>query len=467
MKNVITKQDEFDVIVAGGGMAGVCAAVAAARNGAHTLLTDRYAFLGGNATAGLLGCFLTFHNMKGEKICNGIPQEVVDGCISLGGAFREHRGHLPNAYGNAYSVTPIDAEVLKLVVQRLCLGAGVHLALDTYIVGPIVEGSRVAGIRVFNKTGETTIRGKVVIDSTGDADVVARGGGSFLRGDEQGRTMSISLFSRMGNVDLQKHLDYVKAHPEEFMLAEDPFIGKTKAEKAAELKHWMDYPLITGHYTAVKVAQAKGEFHPNRQRVVFSITTTPGVVTLNSTSMLGYNPVDGEALTRAAIEGREQVFLVADFYRKYVPGFEKSFILDSASALGVRESRRIVGEETLTDDWCVAGCKSERDIARGAYCLDVHQASGIIEHKHIKNGEYYGIPYGCLVPKDVEGILVAGRCLSSERFANGSARNMAHIQAMGQAAGTAAAISVKTGRLPREVDVAVLRQTLTAQGALV
>jgi hypothetical protein len=97
----------------------------------------------------------------------------------------------------------------------------------------------------------------------------------------------------------------------------------------------------------------------------------------------------------------------------------------------------------------------------------VHQASGIIEHKHIKNGEYYGIPYGCLVPKDVEGILVAGRCLSSERFANGSARNMAHIQAMGQAAGTAAAISVKTGRLPREVDVAVLRQTLTAQGALV
>ncbi|MES2482340.1 MAG: FAD-dependent oxidoreductase [Pseudomonadota bacterium] len=460
-------QKEFDVIVAGGGMAGVCAAVAAARNGARTLLTDRYAFLGGNATAGLLGNFLTFHDMKGEQICDGIPQEVVDGCIALGGAFREHRGHLPNAYGNAFSVTPIDAEVLKLVAQKLCLGAGVRLALNTYTVGPLVEDNRVVGIRTFDKSGESEIRGKVIIDCTGDADLVAKAGGTFKLGDEQGRTMSISLFSRLGNVDLQRHLAYVKANPEEFMLAEDPFLGKTKAQKAAELNHWMDYPLVTGHYTAVKQAQAKGEFHPNRQRVVFSITTTPGVVTLNSTSMLGYDPLDGEALTRAAIEGREQLLRVHDFYRKYVPGFENAFIVDSASALGVRESRRIDGMETLTDEGCVQGRKSDRDIGRGAYCLDVHQASGIIEHMHIENGDYYGIPYGCLVPRDLDGILVAGRCLSSERFANGSARNQAHVQAMGQAVGTAAAMSVKTGRQPREIDVQALRNTLTAQGALV
>jgi hypothetical protein len=135
--------------------------------------------------------------------------------------------------------------------------------------------------------------------------------------------------------------------------------------------------------------------------------------------------------------------------------------------LGVRESRRIVGVETLTDKGCVEGRKSERDIGRGAYCLDVHQASGIIEHLHIDNGDSYGIPYGCLVPRDLDGVLVAGRCLSSERFANGSARNQAHIQAMGQAAGTAAAMSVKSGCQPREIDVSALRKTLTAQGALV
>lgn len=462
-----SSQDEFDVIVAGGGMAGVCAAVAAARNGARTLLTDRYAFLGGNATAGLLGNFLTFHNMKGEQICEGIPQEVVDGCIALGGAFRQHRGHLPNAYGNSFSVTPIDAEVLKLVAQKLCLSAGVRIALNTYTVGPLVEGNKVVGIRTFDKSGESRIRGNVIVDCTGDADLVAKADGAFQQGDEQGRTMSISLFSRLGNVDLEKHFLYVKANPGEFMLAEDPFIGKTKAEKAKELNHWMDFPLVTGHYTAVKEAQSKGEFHPNRQRVVFSVTTTPGVVTINSTSLLGYNPVGGEALTRAAIEGREQLFHVYDFYRKYVPGFEQSFIVDSASALGVRESRRIVGVETLTDKGCVEGRKSERDIGRGAYCLDVHQASGIIEHLHIDNGDSYGIPYGCLVPRDLDGVLVAGRCLSSERFANGSARNQAHIQAMGQAAGTAAAMSVKSGCQPREIDVSALRKTLTAQGALV
>jgi hypothetical protein len=463
----MTTEHNYDVVVAGAGMSGVVAAIAAARNGAKTLLIDRYTFLGGNATAGLLGCFLTFHNMKGEKICDGIPQEVVDECIRLGGAFDYNDGHLPNAYGNAYTVTPIDAEVLKIAAQRLCLAAGVKLALNTYTIGPIMEGNRIAGVRAVNKSGEQAYRAKVVIDATGDADIVAKAGGAFLQGDDQGRTMSISLFSRLGGVDLDEHLAYVKKNPDEFMLAEDPYIGKTKAERAAELETWRDYPLVTGHYSAVKVAQGRGEFHPNRQRVVFSITTTPGVVTLNSTSMLGYDPVDGDALTNAAIEGREQILKVVDFYRKYVPGFQNCFYIDSASALGVRESRRIVGVETLTTDWCVDARKSDRDIARGAYCLDVHQASGVIEHKHVRDGESYGIPYGCLVPVEVDGVIVAGRSLSSERFANGSARNQAHVQAMGQAAGTAAAMCAANDIQPRKVNIGALRQTIAGQGAIV
>lgn len=457
----------YDVVVAGAGMAGVTSAIAAARNGARTLLIDRNTFLGGNATAGLLGCFLTFHNMKGEKICDGIPQEIVNECIKLGGAFDTNQGHLPNAYGNSFTVTPIDAEALKLAAQRLCLTAGVKMALNTYSVGPVMEGNRVVGLRVVNKSGEQEFRGKVVIDCSGDADVVAKAGGAFLQGDAEGRTMSISLFSRLGGVNLDKHLDYVKANPDEFMLAEDPYLGKTKAEVAAELEHWRDYPLVTGHYSAVKQAQSRGEFHPNRQRVVFSITTIPGVVTINSTSLLGFNPVDGAALTEAALQGRDQMQRVAEFFRAHVPGFEDSFILDSASALGVRESRRIVGVETLTDAWCIAGTKSDRDIARGAYCLDVHQASGIIEHKFIEGGESYGVPFGCLLPAELEGVIVAGRPLSSERFANGSARNQAHIQAMGQAAGTAAAMSVAENKRPRDIDISALRRTLSDQNAII
>jgi hypothetical protein len=456
---------EYDVIVAGAGMAGVVAAIAAARAGSKVLLTDRLPFLGGNMTAGLLGNFLTFHNMKGEQITAGIAQEIVDLCIERGGAFREHRGHLPNAYGNAYSVTPVDPEVLKLVTQILCVQAGVALLLNTYVAGIEKDGERISAIRVVNKSGESTLRAKVFIDATGDADLVAMAGGRFHLGDDKGRVMSISLFSRLGGVDLDRHLAYVKENPDEFMLGEDPYIGKTKAEIAAGLKHWMDYPLVTGHYRTVKLAQSRGDFHPNRQRVVFQVTTIPGVVVLNATSLLGYDPTDGESMTKAALEGREQVFKVADFFRRYVPGFEKSFILDSASALGVRESRRIVGLRTLTTEACVEGRRSEDDIGLGAYCLDVHQGSGIIEHKHIRDGEAYGIPYGTLVPEVVDGVLVAGRSLDSERFANGSARCQAPIMAMGEAAGLAAALCAEHGFQPRDVPVGQLRGMLKAQGA--
>jgi len=458
---------ERDIVVAGGGMAGVVAAIAAARNGARTILIDRLAFLGGNLTAGLLGNFLTFHNMKGEQICDGIPQEFVDECIKLGGCFPERRGHLLNPYGNSHTVTPVDGEVAKLVAQRMCVKAGVELCLNAYSLGPVMHGTCVSGIRLADKSGERRVLAKVVIDATGDADLAAAAGGPFVQGDEAGRTMSISLFFRLGGVDLTRHLEHVKRHPDQFMLGEDPFVGKTRAQIAAGLKDWKDYPLITGYYDAVRAAKAKGEFHENRERVVFSITTTPGVVTVNATSILGLNPTVGDDLTKAALEGREQIYTVTDFFRKYVPGFENAFVLDSAAALGVRESRRIIGEETLTTQACVAGRKSDTDIGRGAYCLDVHEASGKIVHKHVEGGESYGIPYGTMVPKELDGILVAGRALSSERFANGSVRVQAHIMAVGQAAGTAAAMCAASNWMPREAPVATIRERLRKQGAVV
>ncbi len=458
-------RSNVDVLVVGAGMAGVCAAVAAARGGARTVLTDRYAFLGGNATAGLLGNFLTFHNMKGEQICNGIPQEIVDELIRLGGAFPE--GHLHNAYGNSYSVTPQDGEVLKLVNQKLCLEAGVDLVLNTYTIGPVMDGDRVAGARIVNKSGESEIRAQVVIDASGDADIAAQAGAPFHLGDEEGKMMSISLFSRMGNVDLDRHLQHVKANPTNFMLGEDPYIGKSREEIAAGLRTHKDYPLVTGYYESVKLAQSRGEFHPNRQRVVFSITNIPGVVTINSTSMLGYSGIDNDDLNQVAIEGREQVFKVRDFYRKYAPGFEECYVMDSASAIGVRETRRIIGEETLTTEDCVEARKGPRDIGQGAYCLDVHQPTGVIEHKHIRDGESYGIPYGIMLPQKIENCLVAGRPVSSDRFANGSVRNQAHIMTIGQAAGTAAAMCAERRTTPRELPVDPLREKLRQDGAVV
>jgi hypothetical protein len=339
--------------------------------------------------------------------------------------------------------------------------------LNAYTLGPVTDGSRVIGIRIADKSGEHRITARVVIDATGDADLVAAAGGECQLGDSHGKTMSISLFFRLGGVDLDRHLEFVKQRPDQFMLGEDPFVGKTKQEIADGLSHWKDFPLVTGYYDAVREAKTKGEFHPNRERVVFSITTIPGVVTINATSMLGHNPTSGMDLTAAAIEGREQIPRVRDFFKRYVPGFENAFVLDSASALGVRESRRIVGQETLTTEACLEGRKSETDIGRGAYCLDVHEASGKILHKHVADGESYGIPFGCLVPHALDGILVAGRTLASERFANGSVRVQAHIMATGQAAGTAAAMCARSNFSTREVPVEKLRTALRAQGAIV
>jgi hypothetical protein len=296
---------------------------------------------------------------------------------------------------------------------------------------------------------------------------VAGAGGECLLGDEAGRTMSISLFFRLGGVDLARHLEHVKQRPDQFMLGEDPFVGKTRSEIAMGLKDWTDYPLVTGYYDAVREAKERGEFHKNRERVVFSITTTPGVVTVNATSLLGFDPTSGEDLTQAALKGREQLYAVHAFFRKYVPGFEHCFVLDSAAALGVRESRRILGEAVLTTEACIEGRKSDSDIARGSYCLDVHEASGKILHKHVVNGESYGVPYGCLIPKNVDGILVAGRTVSSERFANGSVRVQAHVMAIGQAAGTAAAMCAASNWMPREAPLPELRDRLRRQGAVV
>ena len=196
--------------------------------------------------------------MKGEQICEGISQEIVDACIELGGAFPENRGHLHNAYGNTYSVTPIDPEVLKLVTQKLCVEAGVRLMLGAFIVGPVADGETIQGIRVVSKSGEQRLLAKVVIDASGDADIVAKAGGAFQVGDDAGKTMSISLLARMGNVDLTRHLQYVKERPDQFMLGEDPYIGKTRQEIASELTDWKDFPMVTGYYEAVKRSASEG-----------------------------------------------------------------------------------------------------------------------------------------------------------------------------------------------------------------
>jgi hypothetical protein len=456
---------DFDVIVAGGGTTGVAAAVAAARHGARTLLVEQYGYLGGNATAGLLGNFLTFHNMRGEQIVHGIPQEIVDELKKEGGVIGD--GHLPNAYGHAGSVTPYDPEALKHVLLKLAAGARVQLLLHTFTMDALVEDDRICGLRVVNKSGLRALRARMVVDTTGDGDVAAKAGAPFQKGaPDTGQTMSMTLMFRLGNVDTGAILAHVKREPQQFMLGEDPFIGKTREEIAAGLRSIYDYPLMTGYYDLVKQAQARGEFHPNRRRVVLSVSPTPGLLYVNSTSILGRDATDAEQLTDAVISARRQVYDVFHFLRKYCPGFASAYLLDTATALGVRESRRIMGDYVLTSGDVKQARTFPDAIARGAYALDVHEATGEIWHDHVRDGLAYDIPYRCLVPQRVENLLVAGRCISVDRQALGSTRVQAQCMATGEAAGTAAALAVKNTTTPRQLPVPLLREALNGSGAL-
>lgn len=454
----------WDVVVAGSGSAGLVAAVAAAREGARTLLVERYGFLGGNLTAGMLGNFLTFHNMRGEQIVGGIPQEIVDRLMARGGS----PGHLRNAYGNAYSVTPYDTEAMKAVALEITQEAGVELLLHTFITDTVVEGRRVRGLQVANKSGLQLVLGRTVVDASGDGDVAALAGAAFEKGrPEDGATMAMTLMFRVANVDTDRVAEEVRQRPGQFILAEDPYIGKSREEVAAGIRSLHDAPLLTGWFDLVAEAKRRGEFHPNRQRVVISLSPRPGEVYVNSTAVVRYDGTDAQQLTAAEVEARRQVDAVFTFLRRYVAGFEQAVLAEVAPGIGVRETRRILGEYVLTLDDVLEGRTFPDGIAKGAYAVDVHEPDGTIWHKHVKDGRAYDIPYRCLVPRDVDGLLVAGRCISVSREALGSTRVTAQTMAVGQAAGTAAALAAKEGIEPRRIPADVLRTMLVAGGAIV
>ncbi|MGQ0548138.1 MAG: FAD-dependent oxidoreductase [Armatimonadota bacterium] len=455
---------QWDVVVAGSGPAGLVAAVASARNGARTLLVERYGFLGGNLTAGMLGNFLTFHNMRGQQIVGGIAQEIVDRLVARGGS----PGHLRNAYGNSYTVTPYDTEAMKAVAIEIAREAGAELLLHTFITDAVVEGRRLRGLQVANKSGLQLVMGQTLVDASGDGDVAALGGAAFEKGRvEDGATMAMTLMFRVANVDTGKVAAGVRERPDQFILAEDPYIGKSRAEVAAGIRSMEDVPLLTGWFDLVAEAKTRGEFHPNRQRVVLSLSPRPREVYVNSTAVVRYDGTDARQLTAAEVEARQQVQQVFNFLRQYVPGFEDAVLAEVAPGVGVRETRRIIGDYVLTLEDVLEGRSFPDGVAKGAYAVDVHEPDGTIWHRHVKDGKAYDIPYRCLVPRDVGGLLVAGRCISVTREALGSTRVTAQAMAMGQAAGTAAALVVKEGVEPQALPPAVLRSALKAQGAIV
>ncbi|WP_433514670.1 FAD-dependent oxidoreductase [Nonomuraea sp. CA-143628] len=399
---------EGDVVVAGGGSAGCAAAVAAARAGASCLLVESAGFLGGTGAA-VLDTFYGFYapGPVSRRVVGGVGWEVCERLFEAGAAFER-----PNTYGAGTGVT-YEPEELKLVWDELVPDALLHARVCDFVPG--------TGVVVETVAGRFLVKARVVIDATGDAEVAWRAGATLERPGMRLQPMTATF--RLGGVDLS-------------------------ATSTAELHALM---------ADADLPRREGSVHR---------TVNDGIVHTNLTRVAGLDPTDPVELAEAEREGRRQVRDYVAFLRAKVPGYESAVLLSTSVRIGVRESRRLVGRYVLTSDDVLAGRDFPDTIARCGAPIEDHDSGAATRWEYVHDFGTYGIPYRCLLPVEVGGLIVAGRCLSATHDAHASARSMGQCMAMGQAAGTAAALAVQAGVEPAAVDVELLRTRLREEGAL-
>ncbi len=425
---------EYDVLVIGGGPAGIAASIAASQTGARTLLAERYGFLGGMATAGMVGSFCGFFTTGREqkRIVGGIANGLLERLKERGGLSEKGASRVdPRIASLRY-----DPEVFKLVTEEFATRAGVDLLFHTFAVEIVWEqkGYRLAGVIVENKSGRSAFLGKVIIDTTGDGDVAFRAGVPYEIGDERGRPQALTTMFRMIHVDVENMRG------------------------------------LTLQAVKEKLGEAKKTFEYGFERVdgIINAGLPQGIVSANIISVPNLVATDAADLTKAEIEGRRQVFEYVRAFRNVLPGFERAEVSSIATQVGIRETRRILGEYMLHEREILEGKKSDDAIALGAWPVELHDPeTKIIRWEFLeKEDDYYTIPLGCLIPRGVENLLVAGRCISATHVAQASTRVIAQALAMGEAAGVLAAQSAESKTAPREVSVEKVRRKLKDRGAL-
>ncbi len=426
---------KVDVLVCGGGSAGAVAAIAAARQGAQTLVVESGFALGGTATSGLLARFGPFHDQE-KFIVGGIPWEILQQLVKMGGARQPKPA--PRSDGVHYWL-PYSAEVLKVLLDQLAADAGVEVLYDARVVEPILEDNRVAGALIATKTGLEAIRAKVTIDATGDADVAAAAGVPVRVGRApDGLTQPVSLAYYVHGMQHAEAQAYYAQHRER--------IRQIRAEE------------IAAGNCPLSGAAISPDNYLHADAVHFNVDHVYRI-----------DASDPWARSKAMVEARRQVWADVDFLRRHVPACGDAYIGATGSLLGVRETRRILGEYELTLDDVANTRDFDDGIARYHCYVDIHTIApelGRGENYGVepRPGTSYAIPYRTLLPKKVENLLVAGRCLSATHEALASVRMIPACMAMGQAAGTAAALCATGGVTPRDLDAGHLRNVLEGQG---
>lgn len=450
----------YDVVVIGGGSAGIAAAVSSAKNGAKTLLVESSPMVGSDLLAGLPidGCL----SSCGEWIVKGFAQELFDECKKMGGYIGDFSDR------RALYMVAVDPEIMNVAIIELLNKYGVKTLLYTFAETVVMDKGEVKGVMATNKAGKFMISAKTFIDCTGDGDIAVAAGADYEIGSkESGILQPVSMVFRMAGVDTEKLLRFVVEHPENAGLAENPILNKTKEQCAKEL-YEMGLPKVffEGSGPLLSEGIARGDIYPCSMLAVIPVSMERKEVSINSTRISGVNALYPEQLSDSLADLTSQVKICASFLKKSVPGFENAVFSGLAPKIGVRETRRIMGEYVLSTDDILGARKSSLGIAKGGHELDIHGASKNHERKQIQDGGSYDIPYGCIIPKGIDNMFIAGRCISSSREAHSSARVMGTCMATGQAAGTAAAMAVKSGVSIRELSIEHLRKALKEQGAV-
>lgn len=444
-KSTIKLNEDYDVIVCGGGPAGVTAAISAAREGAKTLLLEGTSSLGGMSTNGLVNMFT---NM-GDGIRNvygGLADKLVG----------RLKSYMPHVKDDEWKIVPIDFERMKQIYDQEVIASGADILFQSSVCGVEMKDDRnIDVVIVSNKAGLTAYRAKVFVDCTGDADLYAWAGKEFDFGTEDGHFMPGSMCFTLTNVD-------------EYAF---PYTEKLYGGKHRDMIHKVledgKYNIPDDHYVARKIG--------------------PRTYTFNAGHVFGVNSTDPASLSAALVEGRRLARELHDAFREYAPAMACSFLVQTSPMMGIRESRRIIGDYRFTGQDYLDRRSFHDEVYRGKYQIDIHgsrgakkgideedrkriaagaQGDSVARYGRYGEGESYGVPYRCLCPRDLDNVLVAGRTISSDRVANGTLRVMSSALCAGEAAGMAAKHACDLDCVNiHNVDTQKLRKRLIEEGA--
>lgn len=434
-----------DVLVVGGGPTGIMAAQAAAAKGMKVMIVESRGYLGGNLTTGLP--ILGFLGRKGNQIIKGLPQKFIDRLAAKGGA----TGH--RACPLHVSLTIIDPEMVKLEALDIMAENNVEVLFYAFCSDVIKEGDVVKGIVIDSKAGREAILAKTVIDCTGDGDVAFRAGCECIKGGADGGMQPPTLMFNMKGVDVEKLRLSIADNPEIYDMDTIPneFFRK-------------DEPFITvGLRGCIQKARAEGIEIPV-ERTIMITGLRKDEMWINMSRVSGVDSTDPRSYTHGEIVARHQNEQIIKYLKKFVPGYENAWLDKTAAFMGIRESRQVMGQYVLTDKDILSCRRFDDAVAVASYPVDIHHSTGG-DCSLYWCEDCYDIPYRCLVPNGVKGLLVAGRCISASHEAMASTRVMSTCMAMGEAAGKAAAMAVAASVDVADVNVAELRASLLADGA--